>query len=82
MFTDEVLSTVREVYSADFRRWFPDADAVPPGSLDVEEYPSSQLAEIGRLADRHARIGQLATAAERLQQENEALKQELSRLRS
>jgi hypothetical protein len=82
MFTAEVLATVQEFYAADFRRWFPDGDLVPPGTLDDGEYPPTQLAEIGRLVDRHARIGQLATEAERLQKENDALRQELERLRA
>lgn len=80
MFTDDVLATIREVYEADFSCWFPDADVVPPGTLDDEEYQPTQLAEIGRLVDRHVRIGQLAAAADQLQEENDALRQELTRV--
>lgn len=80
MFPKEVQATIREVYDADFQAWFPDADVVPPGTLDDTEYQPTQLAEIGRLVDRHVRIGQLAAAANELQQENEALRQELARL--
>jgi hypothetical protein len=82
MFTDDVQATVREVYDADFRCWFPGADVVPPGTLEDQEYLPTQLDEIGRLVDRHVRIGQLAAAADQLQEENDALRQELARVQT
>jgi hypothetical protein len=82
IFTAEVLATISEVYEADFRTWFRDADPVPPGTLDDNEYPPTQLAEVGRLVDRHVRIGELATLAERLQRDNESLRRELARLQT
>jgi Sulfotransferase family len=82
MFSEEVLTTISKVYEADFRTWFRDADLAPPGAIDDREYPSTQLTEVCRLVDRHVRIGQLATLAERLQRENQALRTELARLRT
>lgn len=79
MFTAEVAATIREVYDADFRAWFGDSDAVPPRVADESEYSAQQLAEVGRLVDRHARIGELADLAERLQRENENLRARLAR---
>jgi len=78
MFTDDVLAKIRDVYAVDFQTWFSEADLVPPGTLDDREYAPTQLAEVGRLVQRHRRIGQLTTLAERLQQENEALRAELA----
>jgi uncharacterized protein YjiS (DUF1127 family) len=52
MFTPEVLAAIRAAYAADFQRWFPDADVMPAGVLDDDDYPASVLAEIRRLADR------------------------------
>lgn len=79
MFTDEVLAAVEQLYRGDFRRWFGDADPVPAGALPDDEYSPSQLAEVGRLVDRHERIGQVSAVAEELRQENEALRERLDR---
>ena len=52
MFTPEVMATIRDAYRADFERWFPDADVMPAGVLEGDDYPAPVLAEIRRLAER------------------------------
>jgi Sulfotransferase family len=82
MFTEDLIERILEVYEADFQAWFADADPVPPGALGEPEYPSTQLAEVGRLVDRHGRIGQLAAIAERLRRENADLRAQIEQLRT
>lgn len=58
MFTDEVQAAIRHAYAADFRRWFPDEEIIPPGSLDADEYPANQLDEALRRAEENTPSGQ------------------------
>lgn len=56
MFTPEVLAAIRDAYREDFQRWFADADVMPAGVLDDDDYPAEVLAEIRRLAERERQV--------------------------
>ena len=58
LFTAEVVDTLQKHYAADFEQ-FGYPDVVPPGLAPSEEYSAAELAEVGRLAERAERIGDL-----------------------
>ena len=52
MFTEGVLTAINEVYRADFKRWFRDADPMPSGTLVDDGYSPAQLREACDWAER------------------------------
>jgi Sulfotransferase family len=57
LFTPEVVDVVGRHYAADFEQ-FGYPDVIPKG-LSASEYSAAELAEVGRLAERGERIGDL-----------------------
>ena len=58
LFTAEVVDTLQKHYAADFEQ-FGYPDVVPSGLAASGEYSAAELAEVGRLAERAERIGDL-----------------------
>ena len=53
-----MVDTLQKHYAADFEQ-FGYPDVVPSGLAPSEEYSAAELAEVGRLAERAERIGDL-----------------------
>ena len=64
MFTDEVVEAITALYDEDFKEF--GYETIVPAKLHEGEYSSQAIAEIGRLVDRHQRIGDLAMCAQGL----------------
>jgi hypothetical protein len=62
LFTPEVLDASRALYAPDFEAFGYD-DPLPGGLDDIERYPDSAVAEVGRLIERSERINDLALRA-------------------
>ena len=67
-FPDEVQAAIRTIYADDFAG-FDYEHALPPKLDPANAYTEAQIAEIGRLIERHERIGDLAGMAMRFKQE-------------
>jgi hypothetical protein len=66
VFTSEVRAAIQALHGEDFTTFGYD-DVVPPKLEPGDAYPATLLAEVGRLVERHERIGDLATRAQALQ---------------
>ena len=64
MFTGEVEQAITALYDEDFKEF--GYDAIVPPKLHEGEYSAQAIAEVGRLIDRHERIGDLAMRAQGL----------------
>ena len=64
IFTPGVRDAIQALYEADFRE-LGYGELLPPKLHAGEEYPRAAFDEIARLVERHQRIGDLATLAER-----------------
>jgi hypothetical protein len=58
IFTDDVEAGIRNVYRADFSRWFDGDDVVPPDAMDGEEYPPALLEEALRRTELNMGLAQ------------------------
>ena len=76
MFTGEVGEAITALYGEDFEQF--SYDGVVPPKLHDGSYGPQAIAEVGRLVDRHERIGDLAMRAQHL---NEQRKQRLQAAR-
>jgi len=65
LFDPAVRAAIEELYESDFRD-FGFGSVVPDKLHDSDEYDGAALAEIGRLVERHERIGDLALRAQQL----------------
>lgn len=65
MFTPAVRAALESLYADDFAT-FGYQGLVPPKADPAQEYAPTLLAEVGRLIDRHERIGDLALRAQSL----------------
>ena len=64
VFTPGVREALQSLYEADYRELGYD-ELIPPKLHPGDEYPATAFDEIARLVERHDRIGDLATLAER-----------------
>ena len=82
LFTAEVVDTLQKHYAADFEQ-FGYPDVVPAGLAPSGEYSAAELAEVGRLAERAERFGDLYRLLRESQSRQRAVIRELrTRLRA
>jgi len=68
VFSDEVRAAIRTLYAEDFEH-LGHADVVPPKLHPDATWPAAVFDEIGRIVERHERIGDLSARAKALQEE-------------
>lgn len=75
LFDEPVREAIASVFADDFRAFGYD-DPLPPRLDPLDEYPAAAFEEVGRLIERHERIGDLAVAAAELAAELKQVRRE------